>query len=97
MLRLRIVGCDATCLDSSTSRFDVSDMHNEEKEKDTYKILLSILHIVMPFPATWRKSLYLKKVQKISTWFESICELGLRIRAIINSPACMIIKGEKIV
>lgn len=41
------------------------------------------------------KTSVFKKVQKFSTWFESVCELDLRIRAIINSPTCLVIKGEK--
>ena len=66
----------------------------QKKKTVTYIILLSILHIVVQFPATWWKDLCIKKVHKFSTWFESVCELGLRIRTIINSPTCLVIEGE---
>jgi hypothetical protein len=91
------VGRGAACLDSSTSRFDVYEMNNEENKTDTYMILRvhQFYTSLCRFQLRGKKLFILKKGTEIHNVALSIGELGLRIRAIINSPACMIIKGEK--
>jgi hypothetical protein len=43
MLSLPLVECGAACFDNSTFYCDVSEMDNEQKKTDKYRILISIL------------------------------------------------------